>query len=312
MKISEKLRDAKFSKSIVGYATKEVDGLIDDLILRAQENEYTLEEQRAKLAAFEARTEAIAQKEAEAARLLESAKEEAKRIVSEAQTRAADLLQNARQSAEEITDAAKYRAESALAEGERRAAKCAADAKEKAELVLAAADRRGKLMLAEAKEKADAQTGKAAELAAVCETFENRFRAIVADTVKALHAHNASAPVPAALAKPAPAPKPVQPAPKKPQPEPETPVSATKPAEKPSTEGETGKNEPAAQTDYTFAGGKLFSDPTLRDSGAPKHHLYDTVQVSYEADDGYEDIRRLMESAEDAPRKGPTGFSDKL
>ena len=61
--------------------------------------------------------------------------------------------------------------------------------------------------------------------------------------------------------------------------------------------------------DYTFAGGKLLEKDGERQTAAPRK-LYDTVSVTYDGGDGYDDIKRLMESAADRKLKNPTDFAN--
>ena len=61
--------------------------------------------------------------------------------------------------------------------------------------------------------------------------------------------------------------------------------------------------------DYTFAGGKLLEKDGERQTAAPRK-LYDTVSVTSDGGDGYDDIKRLMESAADRKLKNPTDFAN--
>ena len=61
--------------------------------------------------------------------------------------------------------------------------------------------------------------------------------------------------------------------------------------------------------DYTFAGGKLLEKDGERQTAAQRK-LYDTVSVTYDGGDGYDDIKRLMESAADRKLKNPTDFAN--
>ena len=61
--------------------------------------------------------------------------------------------------------------------------------------------------------------------------------------------------------------------------------------------------------DYTFAGGMLLEKDGERQTAAPRK-LYDTVSVTYDGGAGYDDIKRLMESAADRKLKHPTDFAN--
>lgn len=312
MLLSEKLEQAKFSKSVAGYAVKEVDGFIGDFLPILREEEELMRVLRTKLSAFEAHTEEIEKREQEAYRVLEAAKQEAESMVAAARKNADAIVAEAKAAAEARERAAEAHAAEQLQNAERRSAARIDEAKKTAEMILAAADRKGRTLLAEAQARASAQSQSAKALAAECIAFEARFRALAADTVRALSELKDDAPKPIVT-------KPVQ----QPIPEPivQQPVAPVEPASRPArpapaVEQPKPKEEsaaPAAESaprDIAFAGGQPVSAYT----GAPEkpsgRKLYDTVTVSYDNDDGYEDIRKLMEDANGKKPTNPVHFME--
>lgn len=313
MLLSEKLAQAKFSKSVAGYATKEVDGFLGDLLPVLREEEELLRVLRTKLSAFEAHTEEIEKREREAYRVLEAAKQEAESMLAAARKNADAIVAEAKAAAEVRERAAEAHAAEQIATAERRSAERVDEAKKTAEMILAAADRKGRTMLTEASSRATAENQNAKALAAECVAFEARFRALAADTVRALAALRDNAPK-------------------------EIPtISVSQPgavkerlAEKSSAEAKQRAAEPQPKAavqeatvpvapnnvknaedtrDIMFAGGRpVPSEEVTRE--VPRRKFYDTVTVSYEDDDGFSDIRRLMEDANGVKKTNPTHFCE--
>lgn len=297
MPISERIQNIKFSKSVAGYNAKEVEGFLGDLLPLVQEQEQLLSALRTKLDAMEKRTDEIAKQEKEAYRLLESARAEAESIIAAAEKKSDTIRREAEQTAE-----VKLRiAETSAAEKETIASRNARDrvetAKKNAETILAAADRKGKAILAEAIAAANEEKQKAKVLSAECTVFESHFRTLVADTVRALAKLQENAPRIPEIVPAAEMPKPV--APPAPQAEPEA-VAAPVPAAEENTE----------PRDFAFAGGKPMYDGVKATAEVPRRKLYDTVTVTYDNDDGFDDIRKLMEESSAKQMKSPTHFSE--
>lgn len=316
MLLSEKLEQAKFSKSVAGYAVKEVDGFIGDFLPILREEEELMRVLRTKLSAFEAHTEEIEKREQEAYRVLEAAKKESESMLAAARKNADAIVAEAKAAAEAREHAADAHAAEQLQNAERRCAERIDEAKKTAEMILAAADRKGRTLLAEAQARASAQSQSARALAAECIAFEARFRALAADTVRALSELKDDAPKPIvtqAAREPIPQPiaEPIVPQPAAPA---EPASRTTRPA--PAATQPQPKAEPAvpaeesAPRDIAFAGGQPVSAYT----GAPEkpsgRKLYDTVTVSYDNDDGYEDIRKLMEDANGKKPTNPVHFCE--
>ncbi len=172
MSLSQKIKDVKFSKSVAGYASKEVDGFLGDILSSVCEAEQQLSSLRAKLDAYESRADEITKKENEAQKLLLAAKEESASIVSRAKNDANDII-----------SAAEDEAKAFLNEAEKNA-----------KTILAIADKKGNAIIKEASAKAESINEKTAALTKECEAFENAFRAAVAETVKRLAAIRETAP----------------------------------------------------------------------------------------------------------------------
>ena len=68
------------------------------------------------------------------------------------------------------------------------------------------------------------------------------------------------------------------------------------------------KEEIPETRDFSFAGGK----PVSAASAPEKTHrkLYETVNVTYENDDDFADVRKIMEDAPARKVKNPTHFSE--
>lgn len=285
MPISERIQKATFSKSMAGYTAKEVDAFLGDLLPLALEQEQLLTALRAKLGAMEARTEEILQQEKEAYRLLVRAREEAERIVAAAEEKARSVRTEAEQTAEIKLQTAEQKAAELIASAEAAARTSIDTAKKTADTILNTADQKGKALLAEAADFANAEREKAQRLSAACTAFEGKFRTLVSETAHALAKLQATAPeIPAP--KPAEPPRPV--APKAPE--------IQKPAEEPTTR------------DFTFAGGKPVGVSGTEDK--PRRKLYDAVNVTYDADDDFDGVRKVMEEVSKPSRKNPTHFSE--
>lgn len=318
MLLSEKLEQAKFSKSVAGYAVKEVDGFLGDILPVLREEEELMRVLRTKLSAFEAHTEEIEKREQEAYRVLEAAKQEAESMLVAARKNAGAIVAEAKAAAEARERAADAHAAEQLQNAERRSAERIDEAKKTAEMILAAADRKGRTMLAEAQARATAQSQSAKALAAECVAFEARFRTLAADTVRALSELKDDAPKPivtqsasqiaaepilqqsARMAQPeTPAQPPQRAVP--PAPVPESPKAESTPA---------APEEESAARDIPFAGGQPISAYTGASEKPSGRKLYDTVTVSYESDDGYEDIRKLMEDTSGKKPTNPAHFCE--
>lgn len=172
MPLSDKIKDIKFTKSVAGYAVKEVDGFIDGVLPAVMEYEREVSTLRVKLDAYERRADEIAKQEKEAARLLESARAEAERIVADAKSNAQKIV--------------------SLGEG--AAAEKISAAEKKAAAIISAANKKGSEIVSLAKEKSDETNEKLTRLIGEYEEFEAKFRAEVAKTVKNLAAIRESAP----------------------------------------------------------------------------------------------------------------------
>ncbi len=304
MLLSEKIEQAKFSKSVAGYACREVDGFLDDILLLLRKEEEQMRALRVKLGAMEAHTEEIEKREQEAHRLLEAARQEAASMLAAAQKNADAIVAEAKAAAETRERAADAHAKEQLQNAERRSAERIDEAKKTAEMILAAADRKGRVLLAEAQSKATAQSQNAKALAAECVAFEARFRTLAADTVRALSALKDDAPrtiiASQSAAKPA-----------APQPAAEAANVAARPAAPPAPPAEAAHAaEDTAARDIAFAGGQPVAAYTGASEKSSGRKLYDTVTVSYAEDDGYEDIRRLMEDANGKNLTNPAHFCE--
>ena len=313
MLLSEKLEQAKFSKSVAGYAVKEVDGFLGDILPVLREEEELMRVLRTKLSAFEAHTEEIEKREQEAYRVLEAAKQEAENMLAAARKNAGAIVAEAKAAAEARERAADAHAAEQLQNAERRSAERIDEAKKTAEMILAAADRKGRTLLAEAQARATAQSQSAKALAAECIAFEARFRTLAADTVRALSELKDDAPKPIVTQSASQiAPKPVQPAEPEVSEEPPRRVVRLAPAaEQPKVEPTpAAPAEESAARDIPFAGGQPVSAYTGASEKPSGRKLYDTVTVSYDNDDGYEDIRKLMEDASGKKPTNPAHFCE--
>ena len=300
MHVSKKLEQAKFSKSVAGYSVKEVEGFLADLLLMVRDEEERVRALSVKLGAFEAQAAEIEKREQETLRILEAARAEAEGMRIAAQRNADAIVAEAKAAAEAREHAAKVHADEQIKEAERRSAARVEEAKQNAEMILVAADRKGRAMLAESKSRATAESQNARALAAECAAFEARFRALAADTVRALAALKEEAPKPIALA-PEPVPiaaEPVQRVAPKAQAVDETSVPIQ---EEP--------KEPAVQ-DVPLAGGQPVSAYTGETDKVTSRKLYDTVTITYEEDNGFSDIRKLMGDAEGKKQTNPAHFME--
>lgn len=329
MSLSERLQSIRFNKGAIGYNTKEVDAFVAELRTAAERDESALRTLRAKLDAFEGRSAEITRTENEVYRLLAAAKDEAEKVRTAAEAQAKTMLEDAKARAAAAEAVAAERASVAEREAARRANETVGNARQNAAMILAAADKRGREALAAAEREAAEVRARAAALSSRSAEFEEKLRGLTADTVRALAALNASAPadgmtVPAAKAAPTPAPTAV-PAETLSMPDP-APIFASRPrrtdrvrpAERAAASVPAAETAPASAPedkadntahDYTFAGGKLLEKDGERQTAAPRK-LYDTVSVTYDGGDGYDDIKRLMESAADRKLKNPTDFAN--
>lgn len=332
MSLSERLQSVHFNKGAIGYNTKEVDAFFSEMRTAAERDEAALRTLRAKLDAFEGKSAEIARTENEAYRLLAAAKDEAEKLRAAAEAQAKTLLEDAKARAAAAEAVAAERAAVAEREAARRANETVGNAKQNAAMILAAADKRGRETLAAAEREAAATRAKAAALSRRSAEFEEKLRSLTADTVRALAALNAAAPAPSA-----PADSPALAASAVPsadapdaarlfasRPRRTDRVRPTEPVPAPETAAETAAASaaavpaaPAADTeadntahDYAFAGGKLLAKDGERQNAAPRK-LYDAVSVTYDdGGDGYDDIKRLMDSAADRKLKNPTDFAN--
>lgn len=252
MSLSDKIKDTRFTKSVAGYAVKEVDGFIDGILPAVMEYEREVSSLRVKLDAYERRADEIAKQEKEAARTLENAKEEAERIIAEAKTEAARIV----------------------ASGEGAAAEKISAAERNAASLLDAASKKGEEIISASKEKSDEINEKVANLVGEYEEFEAKFRTEVARTVKNLAAIREGAPK---------AKKPV--------------VTEEKaPVQK--------SEEPEETKDFEFVGGKRVGAAEATKE-MPRRKLYDTVTVTYDSEDDFDDIKKFLGKKE---IKNPTDF----
>ena len=328
MSLSEKLKQAHFSKGAFGYGVKEVDAFLNELRVAAESDESALHTLRAKLDAFEGKRAEIARTENETYRLLGAAKDEAVKIRAEAKAHADVLVKEAETRAAAAEAAASERASLLEREATRRANEQIGNAKQNAAMILAAADKRGRETLAAAEKQAKETAEKAAALSRESRDFEEKLRALTANTVRALAALNGTAPAaasaPAAAAAPASATPPtgvsaIEISPEVAVPRPRRtdrprPASPSHIEEKAAEIGASGAALPEDDTprDYSFAGGKLLTKNGENASAAPRK-LYDTVSVTYDDvddTDGYDDIKRLMENAGGRKVSNPTDFAN--
>lgn len=264
MAISDRIQNAKFSKSMAGYSAKEVDAFLDDLLPIVREQEQLLQAMRAKLLTLDKRSEEIAKQEAEAERKIALAEAKAEETLAAAEKAAAEKLEKA-------------------AEGARL---LEAEAAKNAERILAAADRQGKGVLAEAITAANAERESANAIRAEYTVFESRFRALVADTARALAALQEEAPkatslkaVPVAEAKPEPKEEP-------------TPAPKVEPM-------------PEETQSISFAGGRPMPNGAAKTPSSRKP--YDTLSVTYDDADDFADVQSMMRGKK---VKNPTHFSE--
>ncbi len=269
MPLSDKIKDTRFSKSVAGYAIKEVDGFVEEILPAVADYEKQLSALRVKLDAYESRADEIAKRESDAERLLCAAREESAKILRAAELEGKGIAAEAEAKASEIT-----------ADAEARAAMLLSEAKKKAEAIIAAADAKGKETVAAASSAADKISCEAAAVRDECAAFEKHFREIVADTVKNLAAIRTEAPRVKAAQKP-------------------------KKAEKKEPAEKQPENEPDVTRDYEFAGGKRVAAPEEKKT---QRRLYDTVTVVYDSEDDFADVKKLKEALGKKEIKNPTDF----
>ena len=220
MSVSETLQNVQFSKSIAGYAQKEVDALLAELLPFVKEAEERMVMQEAELAAWNKRVSEIENSKKQAEDAVQSAKREAAKLIAEANKTAEALLSDARE----------------------RAARTEAAAKKNAEKILAAADGHGKEIVRAAKTRADAEESRAAKTVRELSLYASRARTLMHNAEAALDALEATAPQ-AADAK-------EQPAERASAPKPESEPKATL---NPNTES-------VEAHDYRFVGGQPLGD----------------------------------------------------
>lgn len=265
MSLSEKIKNAKFSKGVAGYSVKEVDGFICDILPLVTECEQQLSALRVKLEAVEYQSDAIKKRENEAERMLEKAKSEAERIINEAKAIAKETVSQSETEALEKGDAAKRMADELLN-----------TAKKNASAIIVSADKKGRETLAAANGNAEEINAKAEALSKEIRAFEENFRAAVADTVKKLSDIRASSPKAVPVMK-----------------------------AEPKTEKKADVIEILETKDYEFAGGKQLSAKKAESS---KRRLYDTVTVTYDAEDDFEDVKKIKNEGAKKEIKNPTDF----
>lgn len=283
MALSERFEEIKFSKSVAGYSTKEVDGFIADTLLLIRDEEQLLSALKVKLEAFEAQRDEIKKKENEAYRLLEAAKREAEIIVATAKKNAEDIVAKANLDGEVEVRTASARAEEIVKNAEEKAAEKVAAANENAERIILAADENGRKMLADSAKAYEEEMQKAKALSNECADFEKRFRSIVTDTVMALAKIKEETPVPYDT---------------------ETKVKEEVKAEEPKAEEEPVAKE-ETETEVVLAGSIPVA--ALKKEERQPRRLYETVSVEYEAEDDFSSIREIMNGNE---AKSPTHFSE--
>ena len=337
MGICDQLRSVKFSKGVAGYNPKEVDGFLADILKFAEQNEQLLSALQVKLDAYESRRAEIDRQEREAYRLLEAARTEALKITDTAKSEASRLTGEAARKAEKILSDAETRAEKISAEVGKRLAEQQQAAKQNADRILASADQQGKTLLAESRAQAAVAEQNAAELVLRTKTFEARFRALVADTVRALSELETEAPanvdVPAVEKKkfvqrppnmqearsrgPEHTPARVSRAlPSVPAPEPrryadDTVAAGEQSPARPDSKAPLRQRADDSAHDFAFAGGKLLSEDGNAPAAQKKYKPYDTVTVTYEnSEDDFSDIRKIMESAGENRQKNSARFME--
>ncbi len=278
MTLSEKLEEVKFTKSVAGYAQKEVDGFIADILPLVREQEQIISALRVKLEAFEGQGEEIMRKEREARALLEAAKQESEIIIATAKKSADDIAAEARVASEVQIRAASTRAADTIANAESQAAARVSEAEATAEKIIATADAKGRELLEKVRAIYDAEEKKAKALVNECAAFEARFRNVVASTVESLAKINSEAPV-----------------------TPDVKSEESVKVEQVSVPPEETVEEKVEEENV----------PVVTPAhGEPRRRkLYDTVNVTYEndEDDDFSDIKSVMKGK---GIKGPTDFSE--
>ena len=279
MTISERFEDIKFTKSVAGYTQKEVDGFIADVLPLIREEEQLVAALRVKLAAFEGKSDEIKQKELDAYRLLEAAKEEAEIIVATAKKKAEDIASEARVAAEVQQRAASARAAEMITNAENEANTLVSEANANAQKIVNTADARGRELLAKVKAVCDEEERKAKALSNECAAFETRFRTIVADTAMAL----------AKIKE-------------------ETPVPYDEVAVPPEISKEESQNPPVKEETVTETEVEIPAASRPKREEPHLRRLYDTVNVTYEnEEDDFSEIKGIMNGK---GVKSPTHFSE--
>lgn len=305
MSLSEKIAGTRFSKGVAGYTAKEVDGFIADILPLVKEQEQIITTLRAKLNALEERQEETAKREHDSYRLLEAAKNEAEKIISAASKNAAKVNKEAKISAEAEARAADMRGREMLEKAAEEAKACIDAAEKNAAKIIAAADAKGKEMLSEAKAAYQKELHCAEVLSGESAAFEARFRTLVAETAMSLSRLNEESTLPRAPKNAAEIElEQVPETENEPESEPESKTEPERIIEELVPER---PHESEIVTDIGFAGGKPLPSPSGK-SERLHRRLYDTVTVTYEADDDFEDIKKIMRDGK--ARKDPTDFAE--
>ncbi|MBQ8836150.1 MAG: DivIVA domain-containing protein [Clostridia bacterium] len=298
MPLSEKFTDIKFTKSVAGYAQKEVDGFINDVLPLVKEQEQQLAALKAKIAAFEAERDEISAREHESYRLLEAAKKESDIIIATAKKRAVAIESEAQTASEVQHRASTARAGDIIASAEKKATALVNDAEINAKKIIQTADATARAMLEKVKEHCDSETAKAQRLSDECAAFEARFKAVVAETANTFAKLKEQTPLPAK----APEIK------AKKEPTPAKNVREELPKVQPAAEVESDEreNSPEEMHDIEIVGGKPVTLQQKK-TQTPRR-LYDTLQVTYDDDDDFSEISEIMKRSD--KRKSPVDFSE--
>ena len=299
MSLSEKISEVQFPKAIAGYNTKEVDSFVSDILPYVREMEQTVNILQTKLGAFEEKQEELSQREQESYNLLEAAKKEAEIIVATARQQACDIVDDAKISAEAELRVAAVKAEEQLIKADKEAKARVNTANSNAEKIITVADAKGKAMLSDAKRAYDEVMRRAEALSGESASFETRFRTLVAETALALARLREESKLPKAEKK-------AETADAKPEPEPD-PEPEIEPETTPIDDAPEAEVTSNYATDYEFAGGKPLNSSAER-SERPQRRLYDTVSVTYENDDDFDDIKNIIRDGKNC--KSPTHFSE--
>ena len=308
MSVSERFEDIKFTKSVAGYSTKEVDGFINDIIPLIKEQEQILVGLRAKLEAIEFKRGELQEKEHQAYALLEAAKREAKIIVASAKNEAANMLSEASVSAQAQTRAATSRAAQIISDAEGKSSAILSDAKQNSEKIIVSADTEARAMLEQVKEYCADETHKAQKLSNECAAFEASFKALVAKTATELARIREKAPLPVTADVEVKSEKVIAPAVSKAETKAEEAPLPPEPKVEPVAVMEAPvltENENST-TDVAFAGGRPTEQ--IKKKTSVKRRLYDTVTVTYDDEEEFSSVKDVMKKK--PTLKSPVHFSD--